>query len=196
MNKIIKSSCIGVLICVSCSLYAQLQSHTDEYFKETNLFEYGAPLTSSEINFKNLFDNFPRFVKNANEVDLLSYKYVDVVKNRKQARNFVKKNICHAPGWGASLTVYESAGGNAPKQQTDIRLDFSETAGSDKSELNEMIKTISEEYIQTGYEIYMIKFICRLKTCEYYVFVNPETRQVVTKGNIFGFSFPALNQSN
>ncbi|MDR1221799.1 MAG: hypothetical protein LBL07_02820 [Tannerella sp.] len=196
MNKIIKSSCVGVFMCFYCSLYAQLQSHTDGHYEETNLFEYGAPLTSSEINFKNLFDNFPRFVKNANEVDLLSYKYVDVIKNRKQARNFVKKNIYHAPGWGASLTVYESASGNAPKQQTDIRLDFSGTVGSDKSEWNEIIKTISEEYIQTGYEIYMIKFVCRLKTCEYYVFVNPETRQVVTKGNIFGFSFPALHLSD
>jgi hypothetical protein len=189
MKKIIIVLC---LFCCICRFNALAQDTNNGESQFTNLFEYGAPLISSEINFKNLFHNFPRFVKNATEVDLLFYKYVDVVKSRKQVRNFVKKNIYNVPSWGTSMTVYENAG----RQQTDIRLDISATVGSDRSELNEIIKTISEEYVQIGYEIYMIKFVYRLKTYEYYVFVNSETKQVVTKGNIFGFSFPVLNQSD
>jgi hypothetical protein len=76
MNHIVKSAIVCASFCFSCSLYAQLQSNTDEYYKETNLFEYGAPLTSGEVNLKNFFNNFPKFVKNAGEIELLSYQYI------------------------------------------------------------------------------------------------------------------------
>jgi hypothetical protein len=194
MNTFIKYSIVCLLLCVCGNLCAQQHNTANLRSKETNLFEYGAPLTSGEVNLTNLFSNFPKLVKNAGEVDLLSYKYVGVIENRKQAGDFVKKNIYpNAPGWSVSI-AYAGTGDSA-SQQPVIWLETSATVGSDTSELNEIIKTISEEYIQTGYEVYMIKFVCLLKTYEYYVFVNPKTKQLVTKGNIFGFSFSMPSQS-
>ena len=190
MNKVIKFGNICLLLSFGNNLYVQPQSISNEYSKETNLFEYGESLTSSEINFKNLFNNFPRFVKNANEIDLLSYEYVGVVKNQRQIRNFVKKNIYpNAQGWSVSVS-YENHTGNS-SQLPNIWLNTLEKIGSDKSELNKIIKTITKEYVQIGYEVYRIKFVCLLKSYEYYAFVDPGTKRVVTKGNIFGFSFPA-----
>ena len=55
MNNIIKLGFFWAFVCFYCNLHAQLQNPTNENYKETHLFEYGAPLTSSEINFKNLF---------------------------------------------------------------------------------------------------------------------------------------------
>jgi hypothetical protein len=178
-----------VLLCLCCNLYTQSQNVDNKHSKETNLFEYGEPLASSEANFKNLFTNFPKLVKNADDVDLLSYKLVGVIKSHRQAKDFVKKNIYpHALGWSVSMS-YEEAKDNSP-EQLNILLDFSATVGSNKSELNEIVKTISEKYIQTGYEVYAVEFVCQLKKYEYYVFVDPQTKRVVTEGNIFGFRFP------
>ncbi|MDR0682435.1 MAG: hypothetical protein LBG15_11405 [Dysgonamonadaceae bacterium] len=187
MNAFIKYVIGCMLLCVYGNLCAQQQNRANSSPQETNLFEYGEPLTSGEANLKNLFSNFPKLVKNADEVDLLSYKYVGVVENRRQARDFVEKNIYpNAPGW--SVSIAHAGTGDSASQQPVVWLETSATVGSNKSELSEIIKTISEEYIQTGYEVYMIKFVCLLKTYEYYVFVNPKTKQVVTKGNIFGFN--------
>ena len=186
MNNIIKFI-FFTLFCFCCCFYAQPQNINSGNSKETNLFEYGEPLTSCEVNLKNLFNNFPKFVKNANNIDLLSYKYIGIIKNRKEARNFVKKNIYpNAPGWSVSISYENEGSNNFPK----VWLETAATVGSNKSELNEIIKTISEEYVQPGYEVYMIKFVCVLKTHEYYIFINTETKQAVTKGNIFGFSLP------
>jgi hypothetical protein len=150
---------------------------------ESNLFEYGEPVTSSEVNFKNLFRNFSHYVKNSKDIDLLSYKYICVIKNRKQAKDFVKKNIYpNALGW--SYTTISETG-----KPSEIIIETSSTIGTNKSELDKIIKTLAEEYIQVNYEVYLIKFTCLLKTYEYYVFVDPETKKVVTKGNIFGVSF-------
>lgn len=165
-----------LLLCFCCGLHAQSQSADNKY---TNLFEYGEPLTSSEVNFKNLFNNFPKLVKNANELDLLSYKCVGVIKNRRQARKFLKKNLYpNAPGWD----VFRIGDEVSPV--------FSKTIGENKSELNEIIKTISEKYVHPGYEVYEVEYVCEMRAHKNYVFVNPETKQVVTKGNIFAFDIP------
>lgn len=197
MNNIVKSGFVCVLLCFYGSLYAQSQSNIDKYYKETNLFEYGKPLTSGEVNLKNFFDNFPKFVKNANEIELLSYKHIGNIKNQKQAQRFVKKNIySNAPAWNVSIVSggYETGGKNT--NPPVIIFDTSAPICSNKLELKEFIKTISKEYIQTGDEVYVIKFVFRLKTYEYYIFVNSKTKQAVTKGNIFGFNFlvPNLNE--
>jgi hypothetical protein len=175
-------------------MYAQLQRNTDECYKETNLFEYGAPLTSGEVNLKNLFNNFPKFVKNAGEIELLSYQYTGNIKNLKSARRFVKKNMySNAPAWNVTTVSggHETGGKNA--NQPVIILDVPESLPFNKSERNKFINKISEEYIRTGDEVYRIKYVFRLKTYEQYIFINPKTKQVVTEGNIFGFSFLAPN---
>lgn len=193
MENIFKA-CLCILLCFYCDLNIKSQNINDKHSKETNLFEYGEPLTSSEVNFKNLFTNFPKLVKNADAVDLLSYKFVGIIKTRKQARDFVQKNIYpNAPGWDVTIS-YEESGDNFPK--TQIWLDFSATAGSNQAELDEAIKTICEKYVQIGCEVYEVEFVCQLKAYKYYVFVDTQTKQVVTKGNIFGFSFKVSGKIN
>ena len=51
---------------------------------QMDLFTYGSPsIVTSEMNFRNLFRNFPIYVDNANEIKLLYYHYVETIKNKK-----------------------------------------------------------------------------------------------------------------
>lgn len=51
MNNTIKMRhCL--LLCFCCVLCTQMKSIGNEYSKETNIFEYGEPLTSSDVNFE------------------------------------------------------------------------------------------------------------------------------------------------
>jgi hypothetical protein len=193
MKNIFKA-CFCVSLCFCCCFNAKAQNVNDKQIKEANLFEYGEPLASSEVNFKNLFTNFPKLVKNADAVDLLSYKFVGAIETRKQARDFLKKNIYpNAPGWSVTVSNDES-GDSFP--QTQIWLDFSATVGANQAELDEAIKTICEKYVTTGSEVYEVEFACQLKAYKYYVFVDAQTKQVVTEGNIFGFRFPVSGKIN
>jgi hypothetical protein len=56
--------------------------------------------------------------------------------------------------------------------------------------VKEIVDTISDKYVHVGYEVYMLTFVTGLKAYDYYIFINPQTKRVVSMGNIFGFAIP------
>lgn len=155
--------------------------------EKTTLYRYGKPLETCETNFENLFSNFHKYVK-AESIDLLSYEYIGTVENAELAHKLVKKNLDHSPSW------IVSSGERIAKQDSDvieryskleIQLLAKETIS--KKEKKEMAKTIANEYIRPGDRIYLLRFVCDGKTFEQYVFIHPDTKEVVTQGDVFGF---------
>lgn len=154
----------------------------------TNLYQYGAPLTSSETNFKNLFRNFPEFVENHKEFDLLSYERVGTVNNKRQAKKYARRNFGkEAAKWG----YVRGMGDTSDKGfEYHVRLTIDAINDKDKPLADEFVSTLINEYIQKGDEVYKIKFVYGPKTYEHYVFVNPKTHKVLLKGNMFGMDIP------
>ena len=153
----------------------------------TTLYRYGKPLETCETNFKNLFANFHKYVK-AESIDLLSYEYVGTVENAELAHKLVKKNLDHSPSWIVSsgeLIAKQDSNVMERHSKLEIQLLAEETIS--KKEKKEMAKTIANEYIRPGDRIYLLRFVCDGKTFEQYVFIHPDTKEVVTQGNVFGF---------
>jgi len=165
--------CLILLFCsFDCSTYAQDGTNT------TNLFEYGRSVTSGEDNLKNLFSNFPKYINNAGIVELLSYQYIGVAKNQKEARRYIEQNVKTPAigtirGFGAVCST--------------ITLCIDKTVTSD--DLKDRVETLSR-YVHKDSEVYQINCVVNMKATVYYVFVNPQDKRVVTKGNMFGFSIP------
>jgi hypothetical protein len=187
-----KKSIISAIVCFTLQLNVALNAQLQDSVRYTNLFEYGEALTSEKVNFDNLFKNFPLLISNADHIKLLSYEYAGIAKSRKQIIKFVSSNIYpNAPVWDTSIAFGGTENGRIINRKPLIRLD-NYTLNMDKSSMKDIIKRISEGYA-TGSSVYRIKFIYLRKTYNYYVFVNPETKQVFTDGNIFGFKFPIIN---
>ena len=77
-----KRSFLFSLICLAVALCANAQ----ESNTTATLYSYGKPLDTCEANFENLFANVPKFLHDGNSFDLLSFRYVGVVKNVRHAR--------------------------------------------------------------------------------------------------------------
>jgi hypothetical protein len=176
----------GTTIVGNDTLAANLLARSRDSARYTNLFEHGEALTSETVNFDNLFKNFPLLVSNAGNIKLLSYDYVGVAQSRKQIIKLVSKNIYpNAPAWETNVSFQSETG-----KATILRIDLNIFPLSmDKSFMKDAIKMLSEGYA-IGSNVYKIKFDYLGKTFDYYVFVNPETKRVFTKGNMFGIRFP------
>ncbi|MDR1115677.1 MAG: hypothetical protein LBL33_05950 [Tannerella sp.] len=187
-----KKSIISAIVCFTLQLNVNLKAQLQDSVRHTNLFEYGEALTSEKVNFDNLFKNFPLLISNADPIKLLSYEYAGIAKSRKQIVKFVSSNIYpNAPVWDTSIAFGESENGSIISKKPLIMLDIFKL-NIDKSSMKDIVRGISEGYA-TGSKVYKIKFVYFWKTYDYYVFVNPETKQVFTDGNIFGFKFPIID---
>jgi len=165
--------CLIILFCsFDCSTYAQDGTNT------TNLFEYGRPVTSGEDNLKNLFSNFPKYINNAGIVELLSYQYVGVAKNQKEAKRYLVQNV-KVPAVGTIRGFGTDC--------STITLWIDKTVTSD--DLKDRVETLSM-YVHKNSEVYQINCVVDMKATVYFVFINPQDKRVVTKGNMFGFSIP------
>ena len=181
-----------VLIWGSVVMRVSAQSPTD---KEITLFEVGAPLSSDESNFSNLFCNFPRYIENRAGIELVSYKKVGTVKSRSHAQKYLKNNF------GASSSIFwdimshtGSTSTNISKEATNsgIWLDVLPTDNfEDSYEMTRREKRKqTADSIDVGDSIYEITFNYDNKQYVYYVFVDPQSHAVVTEGNIFAFTIP------
>ena len=183
---------LAALIWGSVVIKVSAQSPTD---KEITLFEVGAPLTSDESNFSNLFCNFPRYIENRAGIELVSYKKVGTVKSRSHAQKYLKNNF------GASSSIFwdimshtGSTSTNISKEATNsgIWLDVLPTDNfEDSYEMTRREKRKqTADSIDVGDSIYEITFNYDNKQYVYYVFVDPQSHAVVTEGNIFAFTIP------
>lgn len=146
------------------------------------------PILQSEDNLKNLFTNFPIMVENGNEIDFLSYQFIAIIKNEKEAKKYVKKNFNDLIPFSWSVWSSEMIN-NVPVGKTKIHFSIG-TLFESPNELKMMEKTIAEEYVCTGDEVYAIHFVVGLIKHIHYVFINPNTHKVLLKGNLFGLEVP------
>ena len=153
---------------------------------QMDLFTYGSPsIGTSEMNFRNLFRNFPIYVDNANEIKLLYSHYVETIKNKKQIKSYVKRNFPpYVPNWG----VAGSQGGNS---------DIGEFSTWRFTIEQDPFQTIDEDIVskmmrevKIGYEVWEVVFKLWDTTYHYYMFVNAKTQAIVKWGNIFGANIP------
>ena len=185
---------LAALIWGSVVMKVSAQSPTD---KEITLFEVGAPLTSDESNFSNLFCNFPRYIENRAGIELVSYKKVGIVKNRSHAQKYLKKNF------GASSSILwdiirhtGSTSTNISKETTNsvIWLDVMPADNANFEDSYEMTRREKRKqtvaFIDVGDSVYEITFTYNNKQYAYYVFGDPQNHAVVTQGNIFAFTIP------
>lgn len=176
-------------IFVFCISHVLILSSSTEMCNEekTNLYEYGT-VETSEDNLKNLFKNFPVFIENGNEIDFLSYQFMGTIRNKKEAKKYVQKNFDDLIpiGWQMS---YQYDDNSEPRIESRVRLDSQEIYET-KAETKRMVKTISEEYVHIGDEVYQINYVYNLQKHVHYVFINPKNKKVMLKGNIFGIDIP------
>lgn len=149
-----------------------------------NLFTYGKPVAAIEDNFDNLFRNFPLLIKNKPAIKFLAYNHVTDIKKRSQAVRYISRNIHRgAPGWEITKTTYPG------EAVPELRINYNKTIDEPQEELDRKIKLLADEYVKPGYKVYEIIYTADEVKYKYYVFINPATNQVVTKGNMFGFDF-------
>jgi hypothetical protein len=160
---------------IQCNLFAQATTDV------SSLYQYGSPVLSCEDNLKNFIRNFHRYVDNAGEFHLMTYEYAGVVKNQRQARRLVSMNFGTQP-----FDAVCSYGDDF----STVRLSPSKNDSVDKKELQKKTTACADEFVKTGYHIYVIKFVFELKPYVFYVFISPETKQVVDGVSPLGFDIP------
>lgn len=171
------------------SIISSAQEIQKEY-KYTNLFEYGDIVSQSEDNLKNLFNNFSLLIENGEEVEFLSYEFVGVIKDQKDARRYLKKNFKDLYPFGWLTVFHEGETGDEEGSFTSIIRFVEDNQLFKESEKRRMIKTISQEYIQRGDEVFAIDYLIDLQKYRHYVFINPNTKKVLLEGNISGIKIP------
>lgn len=181
MNRMI----VLLLLTLACHVKAIHLYADGEYH---NLFNYGSELKTTQYNFINLFRNYPLCIENADKIDLMYYRYVGILKNKRQIKRYIKRNYPpYVPTWGvACMFGSDSKHGD----YSIIRLTTEHEPFSWGLEFRSMINKLENEYIHIGYEVWEVVFRLWGKEYHYYVFANPDTKQVVDYANRFCISFP------
>lgn len=186
LNKEIKIISLFVAICTTILAST---SFTWQYSEEStvSLYEYGN-VASSKDNLDNLFNNFSIYIENGKDIDFLSYQFKGTIKNKREAKKYVRRNFNDLIpiGW---ITSYRNNVGQQLGESSAVWMNMQPILEA-KSELRSMAKTVSEEYINIGDEVYKINYVYKLQKHAHYVFINPETKKVLLKGNIFGIDIP------
>lgn len=186
-------SCLIILLLGSNVKAQRVIPITENNKQTTTLFEYGQAPTTTEANFKNLFENFPLLVSNSgNGLKLISYNFLTAIKSGRQIKFFVKKNTkIYRSGAG----VMAALGGN-DIENNRIRLVFPSGPRVDKRIEEALLKeerdTVEKviKNINIGDEVYVVKLLSDGTAYDLYVFVNPITNKVVNEGSFLGFSIP------
>lgn len=172
---------LALLQCFAINGYAQ-QS------EQQTLFTYnpkGKKLTSVDKNFENLFRNFPKYVENAEKVELMYYQPVGVVESKEQAMKYVEKNLSpDMPHWGVYSEMKEDNTGRYAK--IGIRVEYSPFF-MDEDTRNDIMKA-SEQCIQVNDVIWEIVFKLWDKQYHYYVFANLQDYQIRPCCTIFNMA--------
>lgn len=189
-----KIYCFILILLLSSNVIAQSSNEIPESKENTTtLFEYGQPLMTTEANFKNLFENFPALVSNSGEgLKLISYKNLTAIKDEKQIRLYIAKNMGIYQGGGGITSVF----GGDDLENNRIRLVFPtkqpiEQTNDDASlkETNDHIENMVKN-IHIADEVYVVNFFANGTKYDFYMFVNPETKVVLKEGNFLAFSIP------
>ncbi len=161
------------------------------------IYEYGAPLTSCETNFKNLFKNWtPANVTNAHEFELLDFSFVETLSDTARY-NYYRNYFSGAEVFFSSLSTYGSISSSTKKSKGKIISYTKESSECfvglrylggqffDQRRLTEKAKKIfSEEFTKQGKELLMRE-------------INIDTMKLVyTAGDIYTKKIEKLNSES
>ena len=189
-----KIYCFILILLLSSNVIAQSSNEIPESKENTTtLFEYGQPLMTIEANFKNLFENFPALVSNSGEgLKLISYRNLTAIKDEKQIRLYIAKNMGVYQSGGDILSVF----GRNDVENNQIKLVFPTKQPIEQTkdevplkETNDHIENMVKN-IHIGDEVYMVNFFANGTKYDFYMFVNPETKVVLKEGNFLAFNIP------
>jgi hypothetical protein len=173
----------------------------DPRWDQLNMYEYGVPLTSCESNFENLFHNWPKWVTNYQQTELLSYEYVETLENSARIEYYADLvNGRKSLGRKVSASFNSSGGGNnsttytrelnieiVPAENEEEKLEEAirnqpEKEALLRSNLEFHLKTLRESFltsVYTGDKVYRIKLKIKGQEYEHYVFCRSEGNKVV-----------------
>jgi hypothetical protein len=191
MNKQILSL---FFLTIGIATYGQVEDN--HKWDNVTIYEYGAPLTSCESNFENLFRNWPKWVTNYQQTELLSYKYVKTLEDSmlidyyaEQLNNW-KSLISRIKGsrgekgngdttvYTRELYFYAKPVENLPKE---IKNDPSKKALY-QLEMNSTLKMMRKYFKETvhiGDKAYNIKLKIDGKEYDHYVICRPTENRVM-----------------
>jgi hypothetical protein len=166
-----------LFVIVNISIYGQ---------KDETIYEFGKLVTSCESNFENLFQNWgPSFVTNYNEIELLSYEYVEMLLDTSRINYYAdlftdldaffpiisKKN--HDIVELRIITI---------KQYIDSIPDSDLKEQYKKKELKNMLDFLKHNLkntIQVGDKVYLIKLKIKGVYAENHVFCSSKTNEII-----------------
>ncbi|RPE09337.1 hypothetical protein EGT74_20275 [Chitinophaga lutea] len=91
---------------------------------QVSVYEYGQSLDSCESNFINLFRNWPKSATNHQQIALVSYKYVETLKDSSTKAHYIpllvdpESLVC----MGSSTRVRQETSYASPNQKKDINI--------------------------------------------------------------------------
>src|SRR5690554_2916726 len=178
------------------SAIAHGQVESNHRWDNVSIYEYGIPLSSCEDNFENLFRNWPKWVTNHQQTKLLSYKFIETLKDSSTVQYYAKK----LHGW-KSLTCRKT-GSYDEKSNADTTIiirelniyitpweKILEEIGKDlskeefyHSEMKLKFKLLQQHFQNTvniGDEVYNIKLKVEGTKYNHYVICRPKENKVV-----------------
>jgi len=76
-----------ILIFTTCFLTFSFAQSTQSF----SIYEYGDKLSTCEINFKNLFQNWnPKNIVNSKDIKLISYQFIEIIKDSIQIKKYTE----------------------------------------------------------------------------------------------------------
>ena len=183
-----------VFLIISVVAYGQV-AH-DPKWDNVTIYEYGDSLTSCECNFENLFRNWTKWVTNSQETELLSYKYVETLKDsslieyyavllnnweslsRRISASYGEKGNADTTIYTRELYFYGEPMENIPEK---IKKDpFKEALY--RSEWESKFKKMRESFrktVQIGDKVYLIKLKIGGRKYDHYVICRPVENKIV-----------------
>lgn len=178
----------------SVALHGQVAP--DPKWENVTIYEYGDSLTSCECNFVNLFRNWPKWITNHQETALLSYKYIETLKDsdliehhavifnnwislgRRISASYGEKGNADTTIYTRELYFYGEPMENIPKE---IKKNPSKEALY-RSEWESNFKRMRESFRKTvhiGDKVYLVKLKIEGKKYDHYVVCRPGENKIV-----------------
>jgi hypothetical protein len=170
MKKLFTALCIFVL-----TLYI----NTARSQQQKTLYEIGDSLTTPEVNFKNLFSNFPKYVVDSGGVTFLNYTYLGNIESKSEVIDYLKEELAD----NGTIAMERTISRDTNRLNQNIL-----TVGPPPDAQMEQVQVErAVDLVPIGAKIFVVHYIRAKKTHKFYVFIDPKTNEVVKHATPFAF---------
>lgn len=190
-----KTLILALFLIFGTCIFGQAQ---DNLRAEVCIYDYGVPITSCENNFENLAQNWNKWIANRDELQLLSWKYVETLKNKKRIAYYAElmfNTETSTTTVGHGNGGYQWDDGQSVQHRFAWRVDMrtipeflepykaQDNFAERKAMVAKEFQEIKEAFIseaQIGDKVYRLKFKKNDKIYDYYVVCSPKTMRPLT----------------